>query len=355
MLKSGDTFGDYRVVSLLGQGGMGSVYLLESASGMRVAAKILDQEMSGDHEARKRFVREAELALGVKHPNLVETYDVGEDPDTGLCYILMEFVPGGSLADRLEAGPLPIDEAIRIISEISSVLELAREKGIVHRDIKPANIMFGADGAAKLADLGIARGTSSGAETMTVTQTGVMMGTPAYMAPEQMFDAHRVDGRADIYSLGIVFYEMLTGVRPNKDDTVVGLMAKAVKGERLPDVRKMRPEVSASVAKLISLMCEVKADRRVQTAAEVTAAIMQIMRGEKLTLKRRPSGVAAILPRKTLGVACAALALVGVASALCLKPRQETKAPVDAQSSVLVTPSALAAPTRVPAVVGSDL
>ena len=355
MLKSGDTFGDYRVVSLLGQGGMGSVYLLENASGARVAAKILDPVMAGDHEARKRFVREAELALGVKHPNLVETYDVGEDPDTGLCYILMEFVPGGSLADRLEAGPLPIDEAIRIISEISSVLELAREKGIVHRDIKPANIMFGADGAAKLADLGIARGTSSGAETMTVTQTGVMMGTPAYMAPEQMFDAHRVDGRADIYSLGIVFYEMLTGVRPNKDDTVVELMAKAVKGERLPDVRKMRPEVSASVAKLISLMCEVKADRRVQTAAEVTAAIMQIMRGEKLTLKRRPSGVAAILLRKTLGVACAALALVGVASALCLKPRQETKAPVDAQSSVLVTPSALAAPTRVPAVVGCDV
>ena len=313
MLKRGDAFGNYRVVSSLGQGGMGSVYLLENASGARVAAKILDPAMAGDHEARKRFVREAELALGVKHPNLVETYDVGEDPDTGLCYILMEYVPGGSLADRLAAGPLPIDEAIRITSEIASVLELAREKGIVHRDIKPANIMFGADGAAKLADLGIARNAAAGAETTKVTQTGMMMGTPAYMAPEQMFDAHNVDSRADIYSLGIVFYEMLTGVRPNKDDTVVELMAKAVKGERLPDVRKMRPEVSASIAKLISLMCETKADRRVQTAAEVTAAIMQIMRGEKLTLRRR-SGLAAILSRKTLGVACAALALAGAAA-----------------------------------------
>ena len=305
MLKRGDPFGDYRVVSLLGQGGMGSVYLLESASGTRVAAKILDPSISGDHEARKRFLREAELALGVKHPNLVETYDVGEDPDTGLCYILMEFVPGGSLADRLKAGPLPIDEAIRITSEIASVLELAREKGIVHRDIKPANIMFGADGTAKLADLGIARGAAAGAETTTVTRTGMMMGTPAYMAPEQMFDAHRVDSRADIYSLGIVFYEMLTGVRPNKDDTVVELMAKAVKGERLPDVRKMRPEVSASVAKLISLMCEMKTERRVQTAAEVTAAIMRIMSGEELMRKRW-----------TLGVALAVLALAGGAAAV---------------------------------------
>ena len=293
MLKRGDTFGDYRVVSLLGQGGMGAVYLLENASGARVAAKILDPAMAGDHEARKRFLREAELALGVKHPNLVETYDVGEDPDTGLCYILMEYVPGGSLADRLKLGPLPIDEAIRITSEIASVLELAREKGIVHRDIKPANIMFGADGVAKLADLGIAHSAAAGTDTTTVTQTGMMMGTPAYMAPEQMFDAHRVDSRADIYSLGIVFYEMLTGVRPNKDDTVVQLMAKAVKGERLPDVREMRPEVSASVAKLISLMCETKADSRVQTAAEVTAAIMRIISGEKLALRRKASGAAA--------------------------------------------------------------
>ena len=313
MLKSGDTFGNYRVVSLLGQGGMGSVYLLENASGARVAAKILDPAMAGDHEARKRFVREAELALGVKHPNLVETYDVGEDPDTGLCYILMEYVPGGSLADRLKAGPLPIGEAIRITYEIASVLGLAREKGIVHRDIKPANIMFGADGTAKLADLGIARGAAAGAETTTVTQTGMMMGTPAYMAPEQMFDAHRVDSRADIYSLGVVFYEMLTGVRPNKDDSVVQLMAKAVKGEPLPDVRKMRPEVSASVAELLALMCETKADRRVQTAAEVTATILRIMNGEKVKLKRRTSGVAAVLPRKTLGIVCAALALAGAA------------------------------------------
>ena len=287
MLNSGDRFGDYTVVRLLGKGGMGAVYLLKNADGGLVAAKILDPASAGDHESRKRFLREAELALGVKHPNLVETYDVGEDPDTGLCYILMEYVSGGSLADRLDEGPLPINDAIRIVYQIASVLELAREKGVVHRDIKPANIMFGADGKAKLADLGIARGGLGGANVTTVTQTGMMIGTPAYMAPEQMLDAHHVDTRADIYSLGIVFYEMLAGERPNPADTVVQLMAKAVAGEPIPDVRKMRPEVSAAVAELISLMCAMKADERVATPREVTMALSQIAHGREVTIRRK--------------------------------------------------------------------
>ena len=287
VLQPGDIFGDYTVVKLLGQGGMGSVFLLKNAEGGQVAAKILDPASAGDHESRKRFVREAELALGVKHPNLVETYDVGEDPDTGLCYILMEYVSGGSLADRLDDGPLPINDAIRIVYQIASVLELAREKGIVHRDIKPANIMFGADGKAKLADLGIARGGVGGANVTTVTQTGVMIGTPAYMAPEQMLDAHHVDSRADIYSLGIVFYEMLAGQRPHPNDTVVQLMAKAVAGEPIPDVRKMRPEVSAAVAELVSLMCAMKTDERVATPREVTTALSQIAHGREVTIRRK--------------------------------------------------------------------
>ena len=287
MLNPGDSFGDYRVIRLLGKGGMGSVYLLENDEGVQVAAKILDPESAGDGESRKRFLREAQLALGVKHPNLVETYDVGEDPETGLCYILMEYVPGGSLADKLRNGPLSVNDAIRIVYQIASVLELARQKGIVHRDIKPDNIMFGVDGKAKLADLGIARGGVGGVGVTTVTQTGMMIGTPAYMSPEQMMDAHNVDCRADIYSLGIVFYEMLAGKRPNADDTVVQLMAKAVAGEPIPDVRTLRPEVSASVAELINLMCAMKADERVATPVEVTTALSQIVHGREVTIRRK--------------------------------------------------------------------
>ena len=316
MLNPGDRFGDYTVVRLLGKGGMGAVYLLENANGAQVAAKILDPASAGDHETRRRFVREAELALGVKHLNLVETYDVGEDPDTGLCYILMEYVPGGSLADRLRKGPLSINEAISIVYQIASVLELARQKGIVHRDIKPANIMFDAEGTPKLADLGIARGGLAGTETTTVTQTGMMIGTPAYMAPEQMLDAHHVDSRADIYSLGIVFYEMLAGQRPNPTDTVVQLMAKAVAGEPIPDVRTMRPEVSAAVAELVSLMCAMKADERVATPREVTTALSQIAHGREVTIRRKaPNAVrtaSAANGRKAVAVWGGALAVAAV-------------------------------------------
>ena len=281
MLQPGDTFGDYRVLKLLGKGGMGSVFLLENAGGGQVAAKILDPATASDHEARKRFLREAQLALGVKHPNLVEAYDVGEDPKTGLCYILLEYVSGGSLADYLKRnGALPVEDAVVVVRAMASVLELAREKGIVHRDIKPANIMFAADGTPKLADLGIARkSVAEDLKTTTLTQTGAMIGTPAYMAPEQMLDAHNVDARADIYSLGVVFFEMLTGERPNKDDTAVQLMAKVVKGEPLPDVRTMRPEVSASLAQLLNMMVSPDKEGRISTPGQITGALDIIRRG----------------------------------------------------------------------------
>lgn len=329
MLQPGDSFGDYRVLKLLGKGGMGAVFLLENAEGVQVAAKILDPAEAGEHEARKRFLREAQLALGVKHPNLVETYDIGEDPETGFCYILMEYVSGGSLADRIKAGPLPINDAIRVVYQVASVLELAREKGIVHRDIKPGNIMFGADGKAKLADLGIARGGIGGTDTTTVTQTGMMIGTPAYMAPEQMLDAHHVDTRADIYSLGVVFFEMLTGERPNKDDTIVQLMAKAVAGEPIPDVRTMRPEVSASIAELVSLMCAMKADERISTPVEVTTAISQIVHGHEVTIvRKRPSAVAKkrVPAHKSVSlwilIACAFVAIAGVSAFVLVGMRE---------------------------------
>ena len=276
MLNPGDRFGDYEVVRLLGKGGMGAVYLLENDEGGQVAAKILDPASAGDHESRRRFLREAELALGVKHPNLVETYDVGEDPDTGLCYILMEYVSGGSLADRLRQGPLPINDAIRIVYQIASVLELARENGIVHRDIKPDNIMFGADGRAKLADLGIARGGSFGTDTMTVTQAGMMIGTPAYMAPEQMLDSHAVDCRADLYALGVVLYEMLSGFRPYAGDNAVELLAKKMRGIPPADIRQLRPETPAALAELVAALCAPQREDRPSVPYEVLRRISEM-------------------------------------------------------------------------------
>ena len=303
-LSEGSFFGEFRVVRRLGKGGMGEVWLLRSPMGEEVAAKLLDEASSADHAARKRFLREAELAMGVKHPNLVETYDVGEDPDTGLCYILMEYMPGGTLADHLkDHGAMKIDDAVSVVRAMASVLELSRQSGIVHRDIKPANIMFDAEGTPKLADLGIARRGAAGEDTTTLTQTGMMIGTPAYMAPEQMLDAHNVDTRADIYSLGIVFYEMLTGVRPNKDDTVVQILAKAVAGEPIPDVRTLRPEVSAALAQLLNMMTVPDKEGRISTPGQITNALDIIIRTGGFEMQMTVSGKPAAGRRMKSGAA----------------------------------------------------
>jgi serine/threonine protein kinase len=203
----------------------------------------------------------------------VEVRDAGEEPEKGLCYMLMEYMPGGSLKDMIDReGALPIERAISYVSQIAYALALAHRNGVIHRDIKPDNILFTEDGVPKLSDLGIAKFISD-TQTSTLTMQGHILGTPAYMAPEQMMDSHHIDARADIYSLGVVLYEMLTGRKPNAGSTLMGLLTKAIKGEPLPDVRKMRPEVSTSVAYVLSLMCAPKPEDR-PTSTSVVADLL---------------------------------------------------------------------------------
>ncbi|MDO5318589.1 MAG: leucine-rich repeat protein, partial [bacterium] len=191
----------------------------------------------------------------------------------------MEYVPGGSLSDKIKAqGKLDIRTAIDITIKIASALDAAHKAGVVHRDVKPDNIMFDADGSPKLSDLGVAKVTGSDDET-NVTMTGMILGTPAYMSPEQMMNSHDVDGRADIYSLGMVLYEMLTGRRPNDTSTIVQLLAKAIQGEELPDVRTVRPEVSVAVSYVLSKMVAVKPEARPASAMEVARLLFDAATG----------------------------------------------------------------------------
>ena len=280
-LTEGGKFGDYEVVRQLGKGGMGEVWLLKDTSqDAYCATKILDPAVAGDHESRRRLLREAEIAMSVEHLNLVEVYDVAEDPETGLCYILMEYIPGGTLADLLgEIGPLPLNDALKVVRAIASVLETVQEKGIVHRDIKPDNIMFGIGGVPKLADLGIARINRS--ETMTMTKTGMFVGTPAYMSPEQMVDSRKVDVRADIYSLGIVLFEMLAGRRPFAEESVAQAMARAVKRTPVPDVRRYR-KVPVPVAMLVRRMCEPDAANRISSPTRIIDYCTKIIEGRNV-------------------------------------------------------------------------
>ena len=317
LLDPGDMFGDYTVEKLLGQGGMGAVYLVRAPGGERYAVKVMFPDMvKKGSDYRKRFAREAEFAMQIHHKNLISVYDVGEDPETGLCYIIMDYVPGGSVADRLENnGPLPMAEAVSIAAQVALALEVAHRHGVIHRDIKPENIMFDADGTPKLADLGVAKFTDEAHKT-TVTTTGMIIGTPAYMAPEQMMDSHHVDARADIYALGVVLYEMLTGKRPNEGSTAVELLAKAIKGEPLPDVRTMRPEISAAVAHVLSLMCAPKPEGRPATALAAAHLLQKAATGRLVLPKKPPRAADAAARKKKRGMPWALLAVCAVVCAL---------------------------------------
>lgn len=279
-LAPGEKFGDYEVIKLLGQGGMGAVYLMRAQDGMQYAVKVMDVGEGGDElEARKRFLREAAFAIKVRHPNLIPVHCVGEDSESGQCYLVMDYMPGGSLADRLsKCKRLSVEESVSIAGQVAAVLEVAHRHGVIHRDIKPENILFDLDGTPKLADMGVAK-FSGGAGRTTVTTTGMIVGTPAYMAPEQMMDSHHVDARADIYSLGVVLFEMLTGSRPCAESTAVELLAKAIKGEPLPDVRTLRPEISASLAYVLSLMCAPNPEERPSSSCAVIELFMKAEEG----------------------------------------------------------------------------
>ena len=288
-LNPGDRFGDCTVERALGAGGMGSVYLVRSPAGTPYALKLLDPESArSDPDFKLRFMREAEFAMTLHHRNLIPVFDAGEDPELGVCYILMSYMPGGSVKDRVRAqGRFPVAKAVSIVARIAAALEVAHYHGVVHRDIKPDNILFDGDGTPRLGDLGVAR-FNDDARHVESTAKGAIIGTPAYMAPEQMMDAHSIDARADIYSLGVVLYEMLTGKRPYEGCSAMELMAKAVKGEPLPDVREANKAVPEAVARALALMVAPRPEDRPRTVRDVVALLDRSLDETEVDLDGKP-------------------------------------------------------------------
>ena len=223
----GSEISHYRILSKIGQGGMGEVYLAEDLQlDRKVALKFLPEGQAPDETARRRLLREANAAARLDHPFITKVYEVGQGeaapgtPGTpGIPFIVMELVEGETLRARLARGPIPMADALRIASEIAEALEFARQRGIVHRDLKPANVMLTGDGHAKVMDFGIAKHVSipsadgRRADGPSMTSTGEITGTPAYMAPEQL-KGLPLDSRADIFALGVCLYEMVTGAHP---------------------------------------------------------------------------------------------------------------------------------------------
>ena len=264
VLKPGTVFEKYTVVKELGHGGMGAVYLVRhNVLDSLFALKVLTPDIAmKNKQFVDRFIREAKLACKIRHPNLITVHDAGQNPKNGMYYIIMDYVSGGSVRDLLKkSGRIPPARALEIITQVAGALAAAKAHHMVHRDIKPDNIMFAADGSAKLADLGIAKSTDE-QDTM-LTMASSVFGTPAYMSPEQARDSSNVDSRADIYSLGIVFFEMLSGQRPFSGDTAIQILSQVMDPASIPDIRKICPQTPQDLADLIARMTEKNLEKRI--------------------------------------------------------------------------------------------
>lgn len=248
--------GRYEILSRIGGGGMAVVYkAIDHLLNRHVAIKVLSESLSNDAEFIRRFTREAQAAASLSHQNIVNVYDVGRDGYTQ--YIVMELVEGITLKDHiLENGPLPVDEAAEIAIQICEGLAQAHENQIVHRDIKPHNILLGHNGKVKITDFGIARAASSS----TITQTGSVMGSVHYFSPEQARGGV-VGEKSDIYSLGIVLFEMLTGELPFDGDAAISIALKHLQ-DPVPDPREINPDIDENMYRIITRALEKDANMR---------------------------------------------------------------------------------------------
>jgi eukaryotic-like serine/threonine-protein kinase len=253
--------GRYRVEDVLGRGGMASVYLARDSELERpVAVKVLADHLADQPDFHNRFLREARLAAQLSHPNIVQVFDVGEED--GKPFIVMECVEGSTLAEELkERGRLEPDEVVDLALQICGGLEHAHAAALVHRDIKPQNLLLRPDGAVKIADFGIARA----AETTRLTQMGSVLGTAAYLAPEQAL-GEEVTASADIYSLGCVLYELLTGRTPYVFKTLPELVVKH-REEAIEPLREVRPEVPERLEAAVMHALARNPDYRPESAA----------------------------------------------------------------------------------------
>jgi hypothetical protein len=280
----------YEILEVLGRGGMAVVYKAWQASLRRlVAIKVI---LAGPHataEETARFRIEAESVAQLHHPHIVQIYEVGQQG--GCPYCSLEFVEGGNLSQRLNGNPLPPDEAARITEKLACAMQVAHERGIIHRDLKPGNVLLTADGQPKITDFGLAKWMG---RDLGQTRTGVVMGTPGYMAPEQAEGKKDVGTAADVYGLGAILYELLTGRPPFQADTPLDTMMRVVSEEPVPP-RRRQPHVPRDIETICLKCLEKDPRRRYPSARALGDDLLCYLRGEAISA--RPPGLLGRLDR----------------------------------------------------------
>lgn len=272
---SGTHLGEFLLLRKLGSGGMGEVYLAQQVSLKRqVALKVLREDLMADETAGKRFAVEAEAAAKLTHANIVQIYAYGQAD--GMSYMALEYVQGMNLRDYVaKKGPVNPRFAMKVMEQVAAALHHAADAGIVHRDIKPDNILLTRKGEVKVADFGLARLRVD--KPVNLTQTGVTMGTPLYMSPEQV-EGKQLDPRSDLYSFGVTCYYMLSGQPPYRGETALAIAVQHIKGEPEP-IEKLRPDLPADLCRIVQKLMAKHPDQRYQTGRQVVRDL-QKLKGE---------------------------------------------------------------------------
>jgi eukaryotic-like serine/threonine-protein kinase len=281
-LTPGEQLGRYEVLALLGAGSMGEVYRAKDGRlGRDVAIKVLLPEFTSDQDRLKRFEREARAASAMNHPNIVSLYDIGEHEESP--YLVTELLEGETLRARLERGPLPLESALDVGSQIAKGLAAAHEKGIVHRDLKPENVFLLPDGRIKILDFGLAKLMEGGtacdlltSSSAVTTEVGVVLGTVAYMSPEQS-RGKAADHRSDLFSFGSLLFEMVSGHTAFHRDTASDTFT-AILEEELPPLSKLGIDVPPALQKLLRGLLEKQVDARTQSADQIVSELESIAR-----------------------------------------------------------------------------
>lgn len=287
-LPPGAMLGDYRVEKKIGEGGMSTVYsAVHPIIGKRAAVKVIKADILRHAAGVERFLQEAQAVNRIGHPNIVDVFAFGTLPD-GRCYMIMEGLQGETLADRLARGPMPLGDVLAILSQVVDALEAVHENGLVHRDLKPPNIFLqkvsGGRALVKLLDFGIAKLLDSEHGSADLTTTGMLIGTPAYFAPEQA-ERRQIDGRADIYTLGVVAFEAILGQRPFDGDTPIDIVSKHIQ-VMPPEPRSVWPEIPDALNDILLRMLAKDPERR-PSLLEVREIFVGLIKSNTPTLTPR--------------------------------------------------------------------